>query len=119
MQSYKVIITFMVPLQDQEMAFGIHKIFTAKKRLLNYITFTVRYITFMLRSTEISNAGNATKNIVFFFAAEVNWSLLGLRAPLGPFVVFQRGTFWSRFKKGEPIALLTFWREPVALCVNT
>ena len=51
-------------LDDEEMAFGIYKNLNPKKRLRNYLTFTIRHITFKLRGVQLHNSDVASQTII-------------------------------------------------------
>ena len=52
------------PIDDEEMAFGIYEESTPRSRLRNYITFTIRHITFKMRPIKINNPLVASEIVI-------------------------------------------------------
>ena len=63
-------------LDDEELAFGIYKNINAKRRLRNYLTYTIRHITFTLRGVELNDTDIASQTII-------NKTLMFIRKDLG------------------------------------
>ena len=51
-------------LNDEELAFGIYKILNPKRRFRNYLTFTIRHITFTLRGVQLNDINVASQTII-------------------------------------------------------